>query len=161
MDPKLRETVRSKFTSLIPELGRNMEKSLYNDTGRSISDPGHPNFTAFYRSKYVGLMNSIKRCPDIIERINRGELKASRIAEYPPDVIEPNGRYAAAKLKLQEREIMLERNKAKLDSEYSGILKCGRCKSMKTMYFQMQTRSADEPMTTYVTCMECEHKWKF
>ena len=41
-----------------------------------------------------------------------------------------------------------------------GIFKCNKCKSMKTVYYQMQTRSADEPMTTYVTCTNCNFKWK-
>ena len=41
-----------------------------------------------------------------------------------------------------------------------GIFKCNKCKSMKTSYYQMQTRSADEPMTTYVTCLNCSLKWK-
>ncbi len=38
---------------------------------------------------------------------------------------------------------------------------CGRCKQRKTVYRQAQTRSADEPMTTFVTCTNCGHKWKF
>jgi DNA-directed RNA polymerase subunit M/transcription elongation factor TFIIS len=42
-----------------------------------------------------------------------------------------------------------------------GWFKCGKCKSYKTTYTQAQTRSADEPMTTFVTCMNCENKWKF
>lgn len=33
--------------------------------------------------------------------------------------------------------------------------KCKKCKSDKTHVAQAQTRSADEPMTTFVTCMEC------
>jgi len=77
---------------------------------------------------------------------------------------------------------------------FEGVFKCGRCKSKKTTYYQMQTRcevlllatsglrsradtfsvrfktslltqsqrrSADEPMTTFVTCLECEKRWKF
>lgn len=39
--------------------------------------------------------------------------------------------------------------------------KCGKCKQRKTKYFQMQTRSADEPMTTFVTCLVCNNRWKF
>ncbi|KAJ9446336.1 Transcription elongation factor TFIIS [Diplonema papillatum] len=38
---------------------------------------------------------------------------------------------------------------------------CGRCGQNKTTYFQMQTRSADEPMTTFVTCVSCSNAWKF
>ena len=27
-------------------------------------------------------------------------------------------------------------------------------------YIQLQTRSADEPMTTFVLCLECGNRWK-
>jgi transcription elongation factor S-II len=43
----------------------------------------------------------------------------------------------------------------------TDIFKCGKCKQRKTTYYQMQTRSADEPMTTFVTCLVCENRWKF
>jgi len=46
------------------------------------------------------------------------------------------------------------------DAEICGIFECGRCKSYKTTYYQLQTRSADEPMTTFVTCVNCNKKWK-
>ncbi len=39
--------------------------------------------------------------------------------------------------------------------------KCGKCHQRKCKYYQMQTRSADEPITTFVTCMNCNHKWRF
>lgn len=37
----------------------------------------------------------------------------------------------------------------------SSEFKCRKCKSEKTAVSQAQTRSADEPMTTFVTCLEC------
>jgi transcription elongation factor S-II len=39
--------------------------------------------------------------------------------------------------------------------------KCGRCGKRRCKYFQLQTRSADEPMTTFVTCVNCGNRWKF
>ena len=42
-----------------------------------------------------------------------------------------------------------------------GILKCPRCKSMKTEYVEVQTRSADEPTTKKCTCNNCDYRWKF
>lgn len=47
------------------------------------------------------------------------------------------------------------------EQEHDGFFKCGKCKSMKTTYTQAQTRSADEPMTTFVTCLNCCNRWKF
>jgi len=41
-----------------------------------------------------------------------------------------------------------------------GMFKCRRCGSMKTTYYSLQTRSADEPMTCFVTCTECKNRWK-
>jgi transcription elongation factor S-II len=44
----------------------------------------------------------------------------------------------------------------------SITLYCRRChKQTPCDYYQLQTRSADEPMTTFVTCLECDKRWKF
>ena len=45
----------------------------------------------------------------------------------------------------------------KISSEFT----CRKCKSKDCSYYQMQTRSADEPMTTFVTCENCGNRWKF
>lgn len=42
----------------------------------------------------------------------------------------------------------------------SNIFKCGKCNKRETQYTQVQTRSADEPMTTFVTCVNCGNNWK-
>jgi DNA-directed RNA polymerase subunit M/transcription elongation factor TFIIS len=42
-----------------------------------------------------------------------------------------------------------------------GLFRCGKCKTYKTTYHQLQTRGADESMTTYVTCLNCHNRWKF
>lgn len=40
-------------------------------------------------------------------------------------------------------------------------LKCFKCKSDQCSYYQLQTRSSDESMTTYVSCINCGNHWKF
>ncbi|VDP16863.1 unnamed protein product [Schistosoma margrebowiei] len=42
----------------------------------------------------------------------------------------------------------------------TDLLRCGKCKQTKCTYNQVQTRSADEPMTTFVYCNNCGHRWK-
>ncbi|GAB5360728.1 hypothetical protein AAMO2058_000652300 [Amorphochlora amoebiformis] len=37
---------------------------------------------------------------------------------------------------------------------------CPKCKNMTAYYTQLQTRSADEPMTTFYRCTECHFQWK-
>lgn len=49
------------------------------------------------------------------------------------------------------------------DAEQStedGMFKCSSCGSMKTTYYSLQTRSADEPMTNFITCTQCKKRWK-
>lgn len=42
-----------------------------------------------------------------------------------------------------------------------GVFKCGKCKTYKTTYYQLQVRAADEPLSTFVTCLNCKNKWRF
>ncbi|CAB4038252.1 transcription elongation factor A 1-like [Paramuricea clavata] len=43
----------------------------------------------------------------------------------------------------------------------TDLFKCGKCQKRHCTYTQVQTRSADEPMTTFVYCQECGNRWKF
>jgi transcription elongation factor S-II len=46
------------------------------------------------------------------------------------------------------------------DALLASLFTCGRCKSHKTTSTQKQTRSADEPMTVFVLCLNCGKRWK-
>jgi transcription elongation factor S-II len=37
---------------------------------------------------------------------------------------------------------------------------CRKCKSKKCSYYAMQTKSADEPMTLFITCLNCGARMK-
>eukprot|EP00455_Lapot_gusevi_P030286 TRINITY_DN3257_c0_g1_i1.p1 TRINITY_DN3257_c0_g1~~TRINITY_DN3257_c0_g1_i1.p1 ORF type:complete len:315 (-),score=86.68 TRINITY_DN3257_c0_g1_i1:222-1112(-) len=49
---------------------------------------------------------------------------------------------------------------AKQKQETTDQFKCGRCGQRRCTFYQLQTRSADEPMTTFVTCENCGNKFK-
>ena len=50
---------------------------------------------------------------------------------------------------------------AHVEGTKTDLLQCGKCKMKNCTYNQIQTRSADEPMTTFVLCNECGNRWKF
>ena len=60
-----------------------------------------------------------------------------------------------------ENKMKRDKNKYETRMEAStDTFTCRRCKSKECTYYQMQTRSADEPMTTFVTCINCNNRWK-
>ena len=63
------------------------------------------------------------------------------------------------KLKIKQQKKMIKQ--VPTEEEPDGLIRCRKCKSMKTVYTQAQTRSADEPMTTFVTCLSCDGHFKF
>jgi DNA-directed RNA polymerase III subunit RPC11 len=36
---------------------------------------------------------------------------------------------------------------------------CPKCAHTHAYFMQLQTRSADEPMTTFYKCVQCAHRW--
>lgn len=61
----------------------------------------------------------------------------------------------------QRKEKQIEEKFKESMNNTTGAFKCGKCKSWKTSYYQLQTRSADEPLTTFVSCLNCDNRWKF
>ncbi len=101
----------------------------------------------------------MKRSPLLKSRIVDKKVKTKDVIDMRPENLWPDGPYA---MKMQER-IHKEIRKAYLAQELKnqeGFFTCGRCKSKKTTYYQLQTRSADEPMTTFVSCLNCDKNWK-
>ena len=37
--------------------------------------------------------------------------------------------------------------------------RCDKCQHMQAYYFQLQIRSADEPMTIFYKCANCGEQW--
>lgn len=189
MNHALRDHVRTMLDGAIGSSGplaRNIEIAILNWAVRSTKSAAqaasweNPYFRRLYKQKSVMLLSELKRAPvaklslavvdgrvratigmepQLVQRLRTKELDVKKLASYPPEVLWPDGPWAAAMLKNREKELAIERAKA-AESDYEGLFKCGKCKSTKTTYYQMQTRSADEPMTTYVTCRNCGSKWK-
>ncbi|XP_042636206.1 transcription elongation factor A protein 3 [Orycteropus afer afer] len=58
------------------------------------------------------------------------------------------------------QEAIREHQMAKTGGTTTDLFQCSKCKKKNCTYNQVQTRSADEPMTTFVLCNECGNRWK-
>jgi len=56
----------------------------------------------------------------------------------------------------QREKRQLEGNKAMATDQFL----CMRCHKRECTYYEMQTRSADEPMTIFIQCMNCGKHWR-
>lgn len=188
MEHPIREKARVNFTKALGPgaLARNCERSVYNwavqETRRlgKVAAWEDRLFRWRYTQKLIGLLAELKRdervfpklsigplgvtlelgvAPQLVGRLQNRQLESKNLARYSPEVLWPDGPHAKAIFKTHSKELAREQAKAK-EADYEGLFKCRKCKSKKTTYYQMQTRSADEPMTTYVTCQGCGLKWK-
>lgn len=159
--------VENLSTFIERKYAANIEKSIFNWTIIRSKESGIPaaweskTFKEHYKHKYLSIMHNLKdNSNNLKDRILSGDVKTKTIAFLKPNEIHPTGPYAITieELKMADMKKEIAGDKSK---DCRGMFQCGKCKSNKTSYYQLQTRSADEPMTTFVTCFNCNKKWRF
>ena len=121
-------------------------------------------FWNMYRSKAVSLYENLKGTDSYVQnneqwlsKLKNGEVTPKHFAELSPvDLCPARWKEAIEKIIESEKKLYAK------DQNAAIFMWCSNCKKKsKCDYYQMQTRSADEPMTTFVTCLECDRRWKF
>lgn len=109
------------------------------------------------RSRILNLKDS--RNPKLRENVLLGLIEAERLAKMTPEEMASDDlRALRAKL---TKEAINDHQMAVNEGTKTTLLKCGKCQQRSCTYTQIQTRSADEPMTTFVLCNNCGNRWKF
>ena len=85
---------------------------------------------------------------------------AEELVRLPPEELASDAR-KQDNSKIREAALFEAERGQNLKKATTDQFQCGKCKQRKTIYYQMQTRSADEPMTTFVSCVNCGNRWKF
>jgi len=139
----------------------NLEKGIFNYALKEASNRkvvkkwDNPYFVQIYldrlRSIYLNLKNT-----EILEQIKSEAIQAHTVAFMTHQEMRPD------KWKeLIEEKAKRDANKFEQNIEAStDTFTCRKCKQNKCTYYQMQTRSADEPMTVYISCINCGNRWK-
>jgi DNA-directed RNA polymerase subunit M/transcription elongation factor TFIIS len=162
-----REFVIERLSTLLDipkdaKICTDLEKCILNhsyDRCKSQAAWDNPDFSSIYKHKFLSLQKSIKSNPNLVNKIKSKLITVLELVNMRPEALQPDGPYAKeieVGIHKQLRKEYMNNEKKNQD----GFFKCGRCKSMKTTYYQMQTRSADEPMTVFVSCLNCERNWK-
>ncbi|KRX84511.1 Transcription elongation factor A protein 2 [Trichinella sp. T6] len=123
--------------------------SLFNNTG--------DRYCACVRSRVFNLRD--KKNPDLKRSVLSGEITAIRLATMTSEEMASEA-LKAARRKFT-KEAIEEHQVAQEVGTPTDMFKCGKCHKKNCTYTQAQTRSADEPMTTFVYCRECGNRWKF
>ncbi|XP_041432986.1 transcription elongation factor A protein 2-like [Xenopus laevis] len=109
------------------------------------------------RSRISNLKDS--KNPELRKNVLCGIITTEQIAIMSCEEMASNElkemRKAMTKASIQPHQI------AKTGGTPTDLFTCGKCKKKNCTYTQVQTRSADGPMTTFVVCNECGNLWKF
>ncbi|ADO67332.1 putative transcription elongation factor TFIIS [Cafeteria roenbergensis virus] len=140
------------------KLATKLENSIFKWTNDYMETNITPPFMFenFYQDKFSDIIKhlNIKNNPYLLEAIKTGKIKPENIAFLKPEEIYPE-KFEAI-LNKRKLEKAIKDNQATTDA-----FKCPRCKKRKAKIDQKQIRAGDEPMTTFVTCVECGNVQKF
>ncbi|XP_052865537.1 transcription elongation factor S-II isoform X2 [Anopheles cruzii] len=134
------------------ELGEELEEAIFVE---------FKNTDMRYKNRIRSRVANLKdpKNPSLRGNFVSGALTAQRLAKMTSEEM------ASDEMKLLRdrfvKEAINDAQLATVQGTKTDLLKCGKCKKRNCTYNQLQTRSADEPMTTFVMCNECGHRWKF
>jgi transcription elongation factor S-II len=116
--------------------------------------------TNAYRAKMRSLFSSLKNKTNrqLGRKVMSGDIPADRFVVMTDAELK-----SAEQRKVEEaleKENMKKAQVPMAEKSISDALKCGKCGQKKVSYSQAQTRSADEPMTTFCECTVCGNRWK-
>ncbi len=109
-------------------------------------------YLIFARTNYIHLTT----LPKVKEQILSGELLLENLPQCNHYALNPEGWHD-----LRERQRIREEKELAGDRRMAtDRFKCHRCGQKQCSYYQLQTRSADEPMTTFIKCLVCNNEWR-
>lgn len=173
MNSNINDTFRNKivekFDTLILDTSksRNVEKSIYNyiinlSKNKNIHRTwDNDTFRNLYLSKVRSIYSNLKsdsyiQNNNFLTLVKNGKIDIKNIATMNVYDIFPENWKETLELKSKKDKLKYELKPEAMTDAF----KCRKCGSRSTSYYEVQTRSADEPMTQFITCLDCNNRWK-
>lgn len=160
------ETLHSKC-EIDDKLCAEIESGIYNwciDYSTShdiVRNWKNTHFTSLYVAKSINVISNLDKSSYVmnerfIDRFKSDEFKPNEIAYLKSENIFPELWSEFLDTKIKQSETMFEEKPSSMTDKF----KCGKCKKRECSYREVQLRSADEPMTLFITCINCGNRWK-
>ena len=158
-----------KFDTILNNLrlSKIIEKGIYNytiDTAKSRNITRLWNDRVFYNlymNKCISIYSNLSKDSYIqnnylLKNILEKKIDPESVANLSVyDIFPDNWK------DLMDKKSKMDELKYKLKPEaMTDQFKCRKCYSRSCSYYEVQTRSADEPMTQFITCLDCKNRWK-
>ncbi|NBQ17494.1 hypothetical protein EBU24_04200 [bacterium] len=161
-----REKIRSKLilkfgNELTPTIIANIEIGVYNYAVKEatnlkvIKKWDIPAFSTIYMDRLRTIWNNLKNV-ELLASLKSEELSPKTLAFMTHQEMDPQHWK-----EMIEQKIKRDANKYSTNIEaMTEMFTCKKCKSKRCTYYELQTRSADEPSTIFISCLDCGKHWK-
>ena len=119
-------------------------------------------FQNIYKTKAIAIIsnldkNSYVKNMNLIDRLKENKVIPHEIPFMDKKELFPELWQALLDEKIRKDKLMLNQDNggAKTDQ-----FRCSKCKSKECSYYSLQTRSADEAETIFVSCLACGNRWR-
>ena len=165
---EFREKLRLRINNFIENenLSVNLEKAVFNYSIKESKDRkivrkwDNRHFVQIYLDRFRSIYNNISPKSStfnktLLKKVKSKKIRVSKLAFMTHQEMNPKiwKELVAAKIKR-------DKNLTEIDmSAATDEFKCYKCQKRVCTYYQLQTRCADEPMTTFITCLNCGNRW--
>lgn len=145
---------------------RDLEIGIYNwtvtnaDKYKIAKNWKNPKFAILYKDKARSVLANIDstsyvKNTRLMERLQEHEFLPHELPFMKPENVFPEKWKEIIDEKLKKEHALESKPEA-----MTTLFKCGKCKKRECNYKEKQVRSADEPMTIFITCLNCGNRWR-
>lgn len=161
------ENISKDFPDMPKDILEDLERGIYNWCIDQCSEYKIPRnwrnkrFLHLYKDKARSVLSNLNSSSYIGNARLHNRLLEKEFAPHEIPYMKPENLYPEQWAKILDNKMkkdlhIFEAKPVAMTDEF----KCGKCKKRECVYQELQVRSADEPMTLFITCLNCGHKWK-